>query len=64
VIVQACSEKSVTFGFRISPRPEGEPGTSGEITCVAIDAGWRSIALRQEWRERLLGPSRGSGHCH
>jgi acyl-CoA thioester hydrolase len=46
VTVQACSEKSVTFGFRSG---EGREGTGGqrEITCVAIDAGWRSIPLPQ-----------------
>jgi len=59
VTVQACSEKSVTFGFRIGRRPEGEPVATGEITCVAIDANWHSIALPQEWRDRLVGVSRG-----
>ncbi len=54
VTVQACSEKSVTFGFRIGRRPEGEPVATGEITCVAIDASWHSIALPQEWRDRLV----------
>ncbi|HEX9900120.1 MAG TPA: thioesterase family protein [Candidatus Methylomirabilis sp.] len=48
VTVQACSEKSVTFGFRIGRRPEGKPVATGEITCVAIDANWHSIALPQE----------------
>jgi acyl-CoA thioester hydrolase len=59
VTVQACREKSVTFGFRIGRRPGGEPLATGEITCVAIDASWRSIALPPEWRERLLG----AGHA-
>lgn len=61
VTVQACSEKSVTFGFQIGRGSEGEPVATGEITCVAIDAGWRSIPLPQEWRERMVGGSRGSG---
>jgi len=34
---------------------------TGEITCVAIDAGWRSIALPQDWRERLLGAGQAPG---
>ena len=61
VTVGTCSEKSVRFDFQIGRRPGGEPVASGEITCVAIDAGWRSIALPQEWRERLVGGCRGSG---
>jgi acyl-CoA thioester hydrolase len=61
VAVQACSEKSVTFGFRIGRRPEGEPVATGEITCVAIDAGWRPIPLPPEWRHRLLGALDPSG---
>lgn len=55
VAVEACTEKSVTFAFRIGRGPEGEPVAAGEITCVAIDGGWRPIPLPQEWRERLLG---------
>jgi acyl-CoA thioester hydrolase len=58
VAVQACSEKSVTFDFRIGRSPEGEPVATGEITCVAIDASWHSIALPQEWRDRLLDSSK------
>jgi acyl-CoA thioesterase FadM len=55
VTVGTCSERSVRFDFQIGRRPGGEPVATGEITCVAIDAGWRSIALPQEWRERLVG---------
>jgi acyl-CoA thioesterase FadM len=54
-------EKSVRFDFQIGRRPGGEPVATGEITCVAIDAGWRPIALPQEWRERLLGGGFRSG---
>src|SRR5512134_3225500 len=54
VIVQACSEKSVTFAFQIGRGPEGEPVATGDITCVAIDAGWRPIALPPECRDRLV----------
>ncbi len=61
VTVATFSEKAVTFSFRIGRIPEGEQVATGEITCVAIDAGWRPIALPQEWRERLVGVSHGSG---
>src|SRR5574341_727368 len=55
VTVGTCSERSVRFDFQIGRRPGGEPVATGEITCVAIDAGWRSIALPPAWRDRLLG---------
>jgi len=55
VTVGTFSEKSVRFDFQIGRRPGGEPVATGEITCVAIDANWRSIGLPQEWRERLSG---------
>jgi acyl-CoA thioester hydrolase len=61
VSVGTWSAKSVTFDFRIGRRAEGEPLAVGEITCVAIDAGWRAIALPEEWRERLLGGRPASG---
>jgi acyl-CoA thioesterase FadM len=54
VTVGTCSERSVRFDFRIEQRPGGEPVAAGEITCVAIDAGWHPIALPPEWRDRLL----------
>ncbi len=54
VSVGVCTEKSVTFAFRIERASEGEPVAAGEITCVAIDGGWRSVALPVDWRERLL----------
>ncbi len=55
VSLGACTEKSVTFAFRVRRAPEGEPVATGEITCVAIDHGWHSIPLPREWRERLVG---------
>lgn len=55
VTVGACTERSVTFAFRVGRVPEGEPVATGEITCVAIDEGWHPVVLPAEWRERLLG---------
>ena len=55
VSLGACTEKSVTFAFRVRRVPEGEPVATGEITCVPIDNGWHSIPLPKEWRERLVG---------
>lgn len=57
VSVEVCTEKSVTFAFRIGREPDGEPVATGEITCVAIDRGWHPIALPPEWRQRLLDAS-------
>jgi len=61
VTAATFSEKAVTFRFRIGRIPEGEEVATGEITCVAIDAGWRPIAIPQEWRERMLGVNRAPG---
>jgi YbgC/YbaW family acyl-CoA thioester hydrolase len=58
VTVGTCSEKSVRFDFHIGRRPGGEPVATGDITCVAIDASWHSIALPPEWRDRLLEASK------
>jgi acyl-CoA thioester hydrolase len=55
VTVGACTERSITFSFRVGRAPGDESVASGEITCVAIDGEWRPIALPQEWRERLSG---------
>jgi acyl-CoA thioesterase FadM len=55
VTVGACTERSITFSFRVGPAPGDEPVAAGEITCVAIDEGWRPVALPEEWRERLSG---------
>ncbi len=61
VTAATFSEKAVTFRFRIGRIPEGEEVATGEITCVAIDAGWRPIAIPQEWRERMLGVNSAPG---
>jgi acyl-CoA thioester hydrolase len=61
VSVGTCSEKSIRFDFQIDRRPGGEPVAAGEITCVAIDAGWHPIALPPEWRDRLLDALDPSG---
>lgn len=54
---RAGLDREITFAFGIGREPDGEPATTGEITCVAIDASWHSIALPQEWRDRMLDAS-------
>lgn len=62
VSVAACTEKSVTFAFRIGRADDGAPVATGEITCVAIDGDWHPIALPAEWRQRLLDCGAGPPH--
>lgn len=58
VAVDACTERSITFAFRIGREPDGEPLATGEIACAAIDAAWHPVALPPEWRARLLDDGR------